>query len=305
MLSHLVWLEVMSFSEEYPYKKKYRSIYGKKMAYMEHGEGDPIVFIHGNPTSSYLWRNIMPYLEDKGRLIAPDLIGMGDSEKLDNSGPDRYGFVEQRKFLFALLDDLGVDANVTLVVHDWGSTLGFDWAYQHAKILKGIAFMESLVEPFASWDSFPKDFEAAIKAFRSEAGEGMVLKNNIFIEQVLPTGIMRNLSDAEMAEYRRPFLNKGEDRRPSLSFARDVPIAGEPAEVWDVVSDFSAWLSLTDVPKLFVNVEPGALVDDSARKYIRSWSNVTETTVSGHHFVQEDSPEEIGVALSEWYEKIG
>ena len=282
------------------YDKKFKSIKGKQMAYIDEGDGDPIVFLHGNPTSSYLWRNIMPHLEGRGRLIAPDLIGMGDSEKLDNSGPDRYTYVEHREYLFALLDVLGLENNVTLVIHDWGSALGFDWAFQNQNAIRGIAFMEAIVAPIPSWDAFPEGFVELFQGFRSPAGEAMILEQNVFIEGVLPGGIMRKLNDSEMTEYRRPFLEAGEARRPTLTWPRQIPIAGEPAEVVDIVSKYSAWISKSDLPKLFVNTEPGAIIIGAARDYVRTWPNQTEITVSGIHFVQEDAPDEIGQAIADW-----
>jgi haloalkane dehalogenase len=294
----------MTMSDQYPYEKKYKSIFGKRMAYLEHGEGDPIVFLHGNPTSSYLWRNIMPHVEGKGRLIAPDMIGMGDSEKLDDSGPGRYTYVEQRKYLFALLEELGVKDNVTLVIHDWGSGLGFHWAHQNPDAVKGIAFMEAIVAPVPTWDAFPEEFQAIFQGFRSDAGEDMVLNQNIFIEGVLPASILRDLSDTEMAEYRRPFLEPGEGRRPTLTWPRQLPIAGEPADVVQIVSDYSAWLSQCEIPKLFVNAEPGGLIAGPVRDFVRSWPAITELTVPGIHFIQEDSPDLIGEAISDWLEQL-
>lgn len=286
--------------EELRYEKSFKTIQGKRMAYVDVGTGDPIVFLHGNPTSSYLWRNVMPHLEGLGRLIAPDLIGMGDSEKLDSTGPDSYSYVEHRKYLFALLEELGVNENVTLVIHDWGSGLGFHWAHQNPDAVKGIAFMEAFVAPIPSWDVMPKGQREDIKAVRSPAGEEMVLKGNSFVEGILPATIMRQLSKAEMAEYCRPFLNAGEDRRPTLSWPRQIPIGGEPAEVHKIMSAYSSWMAQNDIPKLFVNAEPGALIKGPARDFVRSWPNVTEVTVKGVHFIQEDSPDEIGQAIADW-----
>ena len=293
----------MTISDQYPYQKKYKSIFGKRMAYLEHGRGDPIVFLHGNPTSSYLWRNIMPHIEGRGRLIAPDLIGMGDSEKLDDSGAQSYTFAEHRKYLFALLEELGVTDNVTLVIHDWGSGLGFHWAHQNPGAVNGIAFMEAIVAPIPSWDAFPQDFKAIFHGFRSAAGEDMVLKQNMFIEGVLPACILRELSDTEMAEYRRPFLEPGEGRRPTLSWPRQIPIAGEPADVVNIVSDYSTWLSQCETPKLFINAEPGGLIAGPIRDFVRSWPAITELTVPGIHFIQEDSPDLIGEAIRGWLEQ--
>lgn len=281
-------------------KKKFQTVHGKQMAYIEEGEGDPIVFLHGNPTSSYLWRNIIPHLAGRGRLIAPDLIGMGDSDKLDNSGPDKYTFVEHRKYLFTLLDQLGVKENVTLVIHDWGSGLGFHWAHQHPDAVKAIAFMEAIVAPIPSWDNFPQDFADIFGGFRSPAGEEMVLENNMFVEGILPGAIMRQLTDEEMNEYRKPFANAGEDRRPTLTWPRQIPIAGEPADVVEIVGQYNAWLAETPIPKLFINAEPGALIVGPVRDMVRSWPNLSEVTVAGTHFIQEDSPEEIGKAISDW-----
>lgn len=285
-------------------KKKFTTVHGKKMAYIEEGSGDPIVFLHGNPTSSYLWRNIMPYLAGKGRLIAPDLIGMGDSDKLDNSGPDSYTYVEQRKYLFALLEQLGVTENVTLVIHDWGSGLGFHWAHTHADAVKGIAFMEAVIGPIPSWDSFPERARELFQAIRSPAGEEIILENNTFVEAVLPNSILRDLSDEEMAEYRRPFINAGEDRRPTLTWPRQIPIEDEPADVVEIVGAYSKWLTETPIPKLFVNAEPGVLIAGPVRDLVRSFPNQTEVTVPGLHFMQEDSPDQIGEALRDWHAKL-
>ena len=281
--------------------KKRVEIDGIGMAYRAEGDGDPIVFLHGNPTSSYLWRNIIPHVAGLGRAIAPDLVGMGDSDKLPDSGPDRYTFVEHRHYLDAFLDQvLGPEAKVTFVVHDWGSALGFHWAHRHPDRVKGIALMEGIVGPVPSWDDFPHSVRPVFEGFRSPAGEEMVLQQNVFVEQVLPGAIMRTLTEEEMAEYRRPFLAPGESRRPTLTWPRQIPIAGEPADVHEIVSAYAAWLPQTDFPKLFVNADPGALIRGPARDFVRSWRNVTEITVPGVHFIQEDSPNEIGTALEGW-----
>lgn len=282
------------------YSKSYKTIHGKQMAYIDVGEGEPIVFLHGNPTSSYLWRNVMPHLEGKGRLIAPDLIGMGDSEKLDNSGPDSYTFVEHRKYLFTLLEELGVNENVTLVIHDWGSGLGFHWAHQNPEAVKGIAFMEAVVTTVPSWEAFPESARPTFQALRSPAGEDMVLQGNMFIEGLLPSSIMRTLTDVEMAEYRRPYLEPGESRRPTLTWPREIPIGGEPADNQKIISEYVAWMSQNDLPKLFVRAEPGALIQGPVLDFVRSWRNITEVSVAGIHFIQEDSPDEIGIAIAEW-----
>lgn len=286
------------------YQKKHIEVNGKSMAYAEVGEGDPIVFIHGNPTSSYLWRNVMPHVEDLGRLIAPDLIGMGDSDKLEESGPDRYRFVEQRAFLDQLLETLGVSHKVTFVVHDWGSALGFDWANRHRDQVKGIAFMESLVQPL-TWEDWPDSVRSLFQGFRSPQGEKMILEQNIFVEQVLPGAILRDLSEEEMAVYRRPYRQPGEGRRPTLTWPREIPIEGEPADVVEIVKNYGGWLSTSHVPKFFINAEPGAILTGRQRDFCRSWPNQTEVTVKGVHFIQEDSPDEIGQAIADWLESIG
>jgi len=292
-------------SEVSRYTKQYKTIHGKQMAYVDEGQGDPIVFLHGNPTSSFLWRNVMPHLEGKGRLIAPDLIGMGDSEKLDDSGPDSYTYVEHRKYLYQLLESLGVESNVTFVIHDWGSALGFNWAHQNPSAVKGIAFMEAIVAPIPDWDGFPEGAREVFQGFRSTAGEEMVLNQNVFVENVLPGSVLRELTDVEMAEYRRPYLEAGEDRRPTLTWPRQIPIGGEPADVVEIVAQYSAWLSQSDVPKFFVRAEPGALIVGPVVDLVRSWPSVTELTVPGAHFIQEDSADLIGEGIATWLERLG
>jgi haloalkane dehalogenase len=285
------------------YEKKFVTVKGSKMAYIEAGSGDPIVFLHGNPTSSYLWRNVMPHLESQGRCIAPDLIGMGDSDKLEASGPDRYTFVEHREYLDALFEQLGVTDNVTLVIHDWGSALGFDWANRHRDAMQGIAYMEAIVTPL-TWDDWPEAARKVFQAFRSPAGEGMVLEKNLFVERVLPSSILRDLTADEMAEYLRPFKQPGETRRPTLTWPREIPIEGEPANVTAIVNDFGAWLKECSVPKLFINAEPGSILIGLQREFCRGWAHQTEVTVKGLHFVQEDSPDEIGRAIAEWRQNL-
>ena len=270
------------------------------MAYVEMGVGDPIVFLHGNPTSSYLWRNIMPALKDSGRCIAIDLIGMGDSDKLDDSGPERYTFAEHSRHLDAAFEALGISANVTLVIHDWGSALGFHWANRHRNAIKGICYMEAIVRPL-NWDEFPVAARQIFEGFRSPAGEDMILEKNLFIEAVLPGSILRELTPEEMDVYRRPFASAGESRRPTLTWPRQIPLDGEPADVVAVVADYASWLAEDDsVPKLFVRAEPGALITERVLEYCRGWPNQTEVTVPGNHFLQEDSPAEIGAALKNW-----
>jgi haloalkane dehalogenase len=248
----------------------------------------------------------LPHLEPLGRCIAPDLIGMGDSDKLPNSGPSSYRFVEHRRYLDALLEALEVRERVTFVIHDWGSALGFDWANRHRQAMKGIAFMEAIVAPQGRdhWDKM--GMREALEALRSQAGEAMVLQNNYFIEEILPNAILRKLSDAEMAEYRRPFAEPGEGRRPTLTWPRQIPIEGEPADVHAIATEYADWLGTSNVPKLFLKAEPGAiLTNDTLVNLVRGWPALTETTVAGIHFVQEDSPDEIGRAVAEWMGTLG
>jgi len=280
--------------------KQMVKVNGLNMAYVEMGVGDPIVFLHGNPTSSYLWRNIMPHLTDKARCIAPDLIGMGDSDKLPDSGPERYSFFEHRDYLDGFFETMGITKNVTLVLHDWGSALGFHWARRHPDAVYGIAYMEALVRPVA-WQEWNEAARPIFEGFRSPAGETMILQKNMFVERVLPGSVLRDLSALEMAVYRRPFTEPGEGRRPTLTWPRQIPISGEPADVVAIAQDYADWLVETDLPKLFINAEPGAILIGNQREFCRSWKNQIEVTVSGSHFIQEDSPHEIGTALAEWY----
>ena len=284
--------------------KRYAEVDGERMAYIDVGEGDPIVFAHGNPTSSYLWRNVMPHLEGLGRLIACDMIGMGDSDKLEPAGPDRYSYAEQRHYLFALWEQLGIERNVVLVIHDWGSALGFEWARTHPEAVQGIAYMEAIVTP-VTWDDWPDDARGIFQGFRSPAGEEMVLEKNLFVEGVLPGAVLRDLTDEEMAVYRAPYAQPGESRRPTLTWPRMIPVEGEPADVVETVERSAAWLAQSQVPKLFVNAEPGAiLARGHARQLVRSWPNQTEVTVSGIHFIQEDSPHEIGAAVADFVRRL-
>jgi haloalkane dehalogenase len=287
-----------------PLSKRTVEVLGHRMAYHERGSGDPIVLLHGNPTSSYLWRNVVPHLEGSGRCIVPDLIGMGDSQKLADPGPGSYRFVDHRRFLDALLEQLGVRERVTLVIHDWGSALGFDWANRHREAVRGIAYMEAIVMPIASWDEWPKAATPIFQGFRSAKGEQMVLEENLFIEGVLPTSILRKLSKEEMDEYRRPFAKPGEDRRPTLTWPREIPIEGEPADVAKIVKAYGDWLSTCDVPKLLFNADPGAILRKSALAFCRTWPHQEERTVKGIHFIQEDSPDEIGRGVADWLTRI-
>lgn len=291
-------------SGEMHYQKKLRTIKGKQIAYIDEGGGDPIVLLHGNPTSSYLWRNVIPELLGKDRVIAPDLIGQGDSEKLPASaGPERYSFEVAYSYLDGLLAEIGANSNVTLVIHDWGSALGFYWAQQHPTAVRGIAYMEGIVCPL-SWDDWPEAARGIFQGFRSEKGEDMILQRNMFIEKVLPSSVMRTLTDQEMAHYRAGF-EETDDRQVTLNWPRQIPLDGTPAHMVDLVSSYGQWLAgNTELPKLFVNAEPGSILTGKAREFCRSWPNQTEVTVAGSHFIQEDSPKEIGRAVADWLETI-
>lgn len=283
--------------------KHFVTVHGQQMAYHAQGDGDPVVFLHGNPTSSHLWRNVMPHIGHRGRCLAPDLIGMGDSDKLPDAGPGTYRFVTHRKYLNAWFDAVVPEGPVTLVIHDWGSALGFDWARRHPERVRGIAYMEAIVHPM-SWREWPQELHKIFKAFRSEAGESMVLEHNVFVEKVLPASILRTLTDDEMAEYRRPFAAPGEDRRPTLDWPREIPLDGMPEDVTAIVDAYGHWLTKASVPKLFINAEPGAILVGSARDFCRQWPHQREITVKGSHFIQEDSPDAIGLAIAEWQDTL-
>jgi haloalkane dehalogenase len=285
---------------EQPLTKKTVDVLGARMAYHERGEGAPVLFLHGNPTSSYLWRDVIPELEGRGRLIAPDLIGMGDSAKLPNPNSDTYRFTTHRDYLGAFIGAVIGDAeSIVLVVHDWGSALGFDWANRHRDRVRGIAYMEAIVRPVVSWDEWSPQAVPIFQGFRSDKGEQMILDRNMFVERVLPGSVLRKLTEAEMTEYRRPFPTR-EDRWPTLTWPRQIPIAGEPADVVQIAQAYSQWMARCDIPKLFVNAEPGAILIGVPREFCRSWKNQTEVTVSGSHFIQEDSGPAIGRAVADW-----
>ena len=286
-----------------PLSKQYKAVNGKQMAYHDVGAGDAVVFLHGNPTSSYLWRDIVPHVSDRARCIVPDLIGQGDSDKLDDSGADSYTFVEHREYLDGLMDQLELGDNITLVIHDWGSALGFDWANRHRDRVAGICYMEAIVRP-VTWEEWPEAATSIFQAMRSQAGEEMVLTKNLFVEAILPSSIMRTLSDEEMNEYRRPFTEPGEDRRPTLTWPRQIPINGEPADVFEIVQSYGDWLSSSDLPKLFINADPGAILTGAQREFCRTWPSQTEITVAGLHFIQEDGAVEIGEALAGWMRSL-
>ena len=284
--------------------KRFTNVHGLRLAHVEMGSGDPIVLLHGNPTSSYLWRDVMPPLAELGRVIAPDLIGHGDSDKLPASaGPGRYTFEGTYDLLAAHLDALGVNERVTLVLHDWGSALGFHWARLHPERVCGIAYMEAIVMPLPSWNDWPEKARGIFQGFRSAKGEDLILSRNMFIEGVLPSSILRKLSDEEMAAYRAPFTNEA-DRQPMLNWPRQIPIAGEPAPIVDLVQQYADWLKTSPIPKLFINAQPGSILVGAQREFCRSWPNQSEVTVRGLHFIQEDSGELIGQELAAWISTI-
>ena len=283
-------------------EKKNINVLGKKMTYVDKGEGDPIIFQHGNPASSYLWRNIIPYLENQGRCIAIDLIGMGDSDKLTDNGNNTYSYHIQKQYFDKCLEELEIKENITFVIHDWGSALGFNWAYEHQESVKGICYMEAIVKKI-SWEDWPKDAKSIFQGFRSDAGEDLILKKNLFIEGVLPNAIIRNLTETEMDIYRKPFL-KEIDRRPTLDWPRQIPINNETEDVCKIVDDYSSWMSINEIPKLFINADPGSILTGKQREFCRKWKNQQELTVKGNHFIQEDSPNEIGEAISKWYRNL-
>jgi haloalkane dehalogenase len=284
------------------YQKRYSTVLDRTMACVDAGGGDPIIFLHGNPTSSFLWRNIIPYLEQSGRCIAPDLIGMGDSEKLADSGPTSYTFVEHRRYLDELLGSLGVERRVVLVGHDWGSVLAFDWARRHPQAVRGLAYMEALVQP-VTWDQWSPATRDFIERVRSPEGERLILDENRFVEWLLPARVLRQLTDAEMHEYRRPFRQPGEARRPTLTWPRQLPIEDQPADVVAIVRANAGWLTESPIAKLFIQADPGTISAEEVR-LCRSWPNTTEVVVKGLHFVQEDSPQQIGEALAAWYASL-
>jgi len=284
-------------------KKEYLDVNGSKMAYVEMGTGDPIVFQHGNPTSSYLWRNILPAFSTIGRCIAVDLIGMGDSDKLVDSGPERYTYKEHQKYLYSAWETLGIKENITFVLHDWGTALGFEWCRQHQGGVKGVAHMEGVVKRL-TWEEWPEAATDIFRAFRSQAGEKVVLEKNVFVEGVLPNSIIRDLTDEEMDAYRAPFAVAGEDRRPTLTWPRQIPLDDEPSDVCEIVDTYAAFMLEADFPKLYIEGNPGMIMNGAPGEFARNWRNTSEVTVNGLHFLQEDSPDEITSALKSWISSI-
>ena len=285
------------------YEKKFIDVNGKQMAYVDEGSGDTVLFLHGNPTSSYLWRNIAPHVEDTNRIVIPDLIGMGDSEKLDGEDNSGYKYHGQYEYLTGLMDKLDLGDSIHLVIHDWGSAMGFQFARENPNRIKSITYMEAIVMPL-TWDQWPDAATKIFGLFRSEAGEELVLEKNFFVERILLGDSISGYSDEEKEEYIKPFINPGEDRRPTLTWPRQIPLDGEPKEVVDEVAKNADFHKNSEIPKLFINADPGTILTGDQREFVRSWKNQKEITVKGNHFIQEDSAEEIGSALNEFIKNL-
>ena len=272
-----------------------------ELSTVDTGQGDPVVFLHGNPTSSYLWRNVIPHVAGAARCLAPDLLGMGESDRAPDGS---YRLVDHARYLDAWFDALGLTENVTLVAHDWGSALAFHWAHRHQARVKGVVYMEAIVRPLA-WEEWPERSRGFFQSMRSPDGDQIILERNMFVERILPASVIRGLTEPEMEIYRRPYLEPGESRRPTLTWPRQIPLDGEPADVVEIVAAYSQWLSSSDVPKLFINADPGTILTGAQREFCRAWPNQREVTVPGYHFIQEDSPAEIGQAIAEWLAELG
>ncbi|MCF6735373.1 haloalkane dehalogenase [Blastococcus sp. KM273129] len=285
-------------SPEDPFPRTRITVGDAEMAYVDVGTGESIVFLHGNPTSSYLWRNVIPHVQHLGRCIAPDLVGMGESDKLPDAGPGTYSFATHAAYLEEFLDRVFVGDRVTLVLHDWGSGLGFDWAERHQDRVRGIAFTEAIVAP-VTWDDWPAAARNVFQVMRGPDGEVAVLDKNVFVERVLPASVARGLTPGAHDRYRAPFARR-EDRWPTLEWPRQLPIEGEPTAVVEVVGRYGAWLAGSDVPKLFIDADPGSILVGRQREFVRTWPALTEVTVAGSHFVPEDSLHEIGRAVADW-----
>jgi haloalkane dehalogenase len=279
-----------------PYPRRRIRVLDTELACVDTGRGDPIVFLHGNPTSSYLWRNVIPHVAARGRCLAPDLVGMGESGKAPGGS---YRFVDHARYLDAWFDALRLDRHVILVAHDWGSALAFHWARRHPERVRGIAYMEALVRPM-TWQEWPEPARRIFQAMRSPAGEEMVLVKNVFVERLLPASVMRGLGPEELTRYRAPYREPGESRRPTLTWPRQIPLDGEPADVVGIAQAYADWLTTSPVPKLFVNGDPGFLLTGALRDFCRTFPNQREVAVRGTHFIQEDAPDEIGRALADF-----
>jgi len=284
-------------TEDVSYRKRV-PLFETDMAYVDVGEGDPIVFLHGNPTPSFLWRNIIPHLLPFGRCLAPDYVRMGNSGAASDGG---YRLVDHQRYLDAWFESLGLTKNVILVVHDWGSALGFDWARRHSDRVKAIVYMEGIVRPFLSWDEWPAVTRAFFQGQRTAAGEDLILQKNLFIEYLLP---LRGIPKDAIEVYRRHFRNPGPSRQPILTWTRELPITGEPADVVAIVEDYARFLSTSQIPKLFIDAEPGGFLIGAQREFCRAWPNQETLTVKGAHFLQEEAPDEVGEAIARFVAKV-
>ncbi len=290
-----------NISAEFPFKSNYGEVHGSKMHYVDEGEGDPILFLHGNPTSSYLWRNIIPHLSSMGRCIAPDLIGMGRSDKPDIG----YRFHDHARYVEGFIEHLGLK-NITLVVHDWGSGLGFHYAMRHEDNIKGIAFMEAVIRPW-TWDMFPKDFKIPFRLFRtSGVGWFLIVFLNIFVEKMIPGAVVRKLREEEMDRYREPFRSRS-SRKPILQWPNEIPINGKPADVYEAVSPYSEKLKQSKLPKLLFYAHPGGIIREDGVEWCKEKLKNLRTVDIGEgiHFLQEDNPHLIGSELAKWYKTLG
>src|SRR5215813_3910958 len=283
-----------------PHPRRRARVLDTELAYVDTGRGKPVVFLHGNPTSSYLWRNTIPHVADTHRCLAPDLVGMGESGKAPAGS---YRFVDHARYLDAWFEAVGLARDVTLVIHDWGSALGFHWARRHPERVRALVYMEAIVRPLI-WAEWPEAARKVFQGMRSPAGEEMVLQKNVFVERILPASVLRGLTHEEMESYREPFRQPGESRRPTLTWPREIPIGGEPADVVALVEDYARWLSSTPTPKLFVNANPGSILVGPQREFCRAWPNQQEVTVTGSHFVQEDAPVEIARAITSFLRRL-
>lgn len=280
-----------------PHPRRRVKVLDTEIEYVDTGRGDPIVFLHGNPTYSYQWRNIIPYVSKLGRCLAPDLVGMGRS----GMSPTRsYRFVDQARYLDAWFEALELTRNVILVLHDWGGAIGFYRTLRFPEQVQAVAYFEAIVQE-RHWADFPPD--SPFPALRSDKGEHMVLEENFFVEVMLPRGILRKLSREEMDAYRAPYQDRVR-RLPTLVWPREVPIDGEPADVVAIVKDYGKFMATSPIPKLFILGEPGAIFVGKAREFPGTWRNQREIMVKGIHHLQEDSPAEIGSALAGFVQDV-
>lgn len=290
-----------AISADFPYASQYVEVHGSQIHYVEEGTGDPILFLHGNPTSSYLWRNIMPYVQSHARCLAMDLIGMGKSDKPDID----YSFFDHSEYVEGFIETLGLQ-NLTLVIHDWGSALGFHYAMRNEANIKALAFMEAILMPIPSWDAMPPDLKETFQAFRTpEVGWDMIVNQHMFVEQVLPSLVVRELTDAEMDHYRAPYIDLP-SRKPLWRWPNEIPIAGEPAAVVAMVEEYNRKLQQSRLPKLLLSATPGGIIDAKAVSWCQqNLPNLHVVDIgAGIHFVQEDNPHLIGTELANWYSSL-